>query len=144
MNITTNNANTAYAKATDFSNEGVSGFYAFDCTDDGFTHQGNPIIASDDLVTFLIPIQEGDIIVNNSNKAWTSGVNSPGLMRLSDLHRIKQLKPSGAADNQYVKIASAKHYVVTAEDIAEGADTFVTLYRISTQTAPFVIKRIRA
>lgn len=143
MNVTVNNANTAYAHAEDLTSTAIEGkYYKFAIADGAFSNQGMAMSSSDDLVSVLVPIEEGDIVVNNTEITW-SGATSAGLMKSEGDIRIKQIKPSGTP-SELVKIADITHYMVTAEDIAAGADTLAVVYRISTQTDPFFIKRIRA
>lgn len=143
MNITVNNANTAYAHAEDLTSTGQNGYYKFATENGEFKNQGQALVASDDLVTYAVPIQEGDIIINNTEIEWNPAT-SPGLMNSNGNIRIKQIKPLNAIPNDLAKLADITHYIVTADDIAAGADTLVVLYRKSAQQETFFIKRIRA
>lgn len=143
MNITTNNANVAYAHAEDLTSTAQSGYYKFGIENGEFKNQGSAITSSDDLMTVAVPIQEGDIIINNTQIVW-SDTTSAGLMNSTGNVRILQIRPLDKPTNPLAKLADITHYEVTAEDIASGANTLIVTYRISTQSETFYIKRIRA
>ena len=131
----------------DFTSEAFSGYYNFTANSDASASTQNGIAAnnSDTLYTVEIPIKAGDRIVNNSQIAWSTAA-SMGLMTKTGLIRVRQLVPTGTqgiTETAYRKFANINDYTVTAQDIADGADTFICVYRTTSQSETFSCVRIR-